>query len=694
MNNFYNGNMEQQVFDNKLFNDIIFKHGFPDGDKWKGAGVSVPVFSLRSKYSFGIGEFADLKYLADWCLKTGLKLIQILPINDTTTDNKWNDSYPYKTISIKALHPIYLNLSDMGELYDEEEKKRFEIIRKDLNAKEYVNYPEVMAVKNLFFKKIFNQTWNEVKNKADYINFFEENKDWLIPYAAFCYLRDKFKTADFSKWGKYKTYDENKIKILFANTKDKKNNIEIHYFLQYHLDRQLKDAVNYLHNKGIALKGDIPIGISPYSVEAWTEPQLFNLEVQSGAPPDSFSIKGQNWGFPTYNWDEMAKDNYKWWRNRLTHMSRYFDAYRIDHILGFFRIWEIPKTAVQGLLGYFNPAMPYSADDLRYNGIDFNEDRMTKPYIRSHLLQDIFGTCADEVRNKYLNEISSGYLELKPEFNTQRKITDYFTDTYPNPTEKEIRIREGLLELLSEVLFIKDPYTKDRYHPRIALQFTYSYRELPNYQKDAINHLYDDFFYRRNNDFWKHEALKKLSAIIKAGNMLVCGEDLGMVPPCTAEVMQQLRILSLEVQRMPKDPSQTFVNPAHNPYLSVDTTSTHDMSTLRGWWEENGTLSNRFYHEMLGHSEGAPFFAEPYVCQEIINQHLHSSSMWVVLPIQDYIAMDGELRWDQTQKEQINIPTNPDNHWCYRMYQSMEKLNEDSPFNEMLLEMITNSERK
>ena len=175
--------------------------------------------------------------------------------------------------------------------------------------------------------------------------------------------------------------------------------------------------------------------------------------------------------------------------------------------------------------------------------------------------------------------------------------------------------------------------------------------------------------------------------------MLVCGEDLGMVPACVPEVMQQLNILSLEVQRMPKNPCDTFVNPKDNPYLSVDTTSTHDTSTLRGWWEENGETTNRFYREMLGHYEGAPYFAEPYVCKEIIEQHLDSSSMLTILPIQDYIAIDGDFRWDETQREQINVPANSEHHWCYKMYQSLESLNERHEFNKILREMIEKAGR-
>lgn len=584
----------QNIFDTKVFK-VLYKNKIDIREGWKGAGVAVPVFSLKTKNSYGTGEFLDLKSLADWCAKVGLKMIQILPINDTRTDDSWDNSYPYKAISTKALHPIYLNLYEMGLLNDENDREYFEQQRTILNSKDFVDYPEVMKTKDAYFRKIFSQNWDKVRNRNDYKTFFEENKDWLVPYAEYC----------------------------SSHSSALSSQLELHYFLQYHLDKQLRNAVDYLHEKGVALKGDIPIGIGRDSVDAWMNPELFNMDCQAGAPPDAFATEGQNWGFPTYNWEMMEKDDYKWWRERLSQMSRYFDAYRIDHILGFFRIWEIPIESSHGTMGHFSPALP----------LDLYEDQQS-------------------------------------------------LSTFTSLSESQI-----------ESLFLRDKKDNNKFHPRINLHLTQTYNELSDIQKEEINKLYDDFFYRRNEELWKKEALKKLPKIIEASDMLVCGEDLGMVPACVPEVMQQLNILSLEVQRMPKKYGDTFVNPAHNPYLSVDTTSTHDTSTLRGWWEENGELTNRFYREMLRHYEGAPYFAEPWVCQEIIRQHLNSTSMWTILPIQDYIAMDGEFRWDATQREQINVPSNPRHHWCYKMHQSLESLNERQDFNEMLSNMIKESGR-
>jgi 4-alpha-glucanotransferase len=663
---------------------------YPVGN-WKGAGVAVPVFSLRTYDSFGVGEFNDLKKLVDWCVATGLKMIQLLPINETVATHSWLDSYPYKSITVRALHPMYLNLDSLGKLNNKKEQNAFNRLKIKLNKLTHVDYVEVTKAKSRYFKLIFDQTWNEVKETASYKDFYNENKDWLVPYAAFCYLRDQFKTSNFRKWKGWDTYEPAKIAELTDPTQEFHEHIAVHYFIQYHLDKQLQEAVDYAHSKGVGIKGDIPIGISPDSIEAWTEPELFNLKGQAGAPPDDFAVMGQNWGFPTYNWEEMARDGYRWWRTRLLMMEKYFDAYRIDHILGFFRIWEIPFDNLHGLLGYFKPSLPMTVSEIEDWGLWFDAERYTKPYIRGHFLHDFFGEYTDEVRRKYLTETEMDVYQLKAEVSTQRKIYNLFTPEgqLKDSKAKDVIIRDGLMSLLDEVLFIKDPYAPHRaYHPRIAFHYTFAYHDLDDETKGILNELYIHYFYKRHDEFWKHEAMTKLPTIVNASNMLVCGEDLGMVPESVPEVMAALNILSLEIQRMPKNPRVTFGHPSDAPYLSVCTTSTHDMPTIRGWWEEDREKSQRFYKHILGHNDQAPFFAEPWVCRQIIEQHLHSPAMWTIFPIQDLIAMDGNLRWDQTDKEQINKPSDPENKWQYRMILSLEELIRATEFNKMLKGLV------
>ncbi len=628
-----------------VLNDRAFRRTTPN---WKGAGVAVPVFSLRTEDDFGIGEFLDLKKLADWAVLTGQKMIQTLPINDTTLTHTNRDSYPYNAVSVFALHPIYINIERMGKL-TAAQKKAYKAKQAELNALPYADYQNVYDEKTKYFKALYKSEHEKLFSTDEYKYFFEKNKEWLEPYAAFLHKRDK-QPADY------------------------------YYFLQYHADRQLSEAVAYAHSVGVAMKGDIPIGISPDSVDAYTNPELFNLDASAGAPPDDFSISGQNWGFPTYNWDEMAKDGFSWWQRRFKKMQDYFDAYRIDHILGFFRIWQMPKTAVWGLCGHFSPAMPYSMQDLRYMGVSADRDRLTKPYIRRHFLNEVIGRDTEYALEHFLNQ-EGDIVWFKDEYDTQLKLQDWFDSLPDEEKEQRRNLLDALMYLHCEVLFVEDQRNHEMLHPRIALYQSHSYNELDDNQKRVLAGIHDEYFYRRHNDFWYHSAMSKLPTLIGATDMLVCGEDLGMVPECVPAVMHQLQILSLEIQRMPKDPKVAFAHPADAPYLSVCTTGTHDTNPLRAWWREDRAVTQRFYNEQMGWWGQAPEDMTPEIAEFIINQHMYSPAMWVILPLQDWLAVDGNIRLRDPEGERINVPANPRHFWKYRMHLSLEQLNQADAFN-------------
>ncbi len=649
------------------------------------AGTAIPVFSLRSKDSWGIGDFGDLRKMADWAAATGQRILQILPVNDTTMFHNWIDSYPYGGISIMALHPLYANinaiLSDSDISVD---LSAFENERKTLNELPELDYDKVSELKWTVLKLLFKHTGKEVMNSASYKSFIRKNKKWLRPYALFCVLRDKFGTADYTLWGKYEKYDP-----VFAVDFD---NLDLYIFVQYYLDKQLRETHKYLNSKGVILKGDIPIGITPMSVEAWTEPHLFKMDSQAGAPPDEFSVQGQNWGFPTYNWEVMEKDGYTWWKNRFANMARYFDAYRIDHILGFFRIWTIPREQTQGLMGYFDPAMPFTADEMRRWGLAFDYERMVKPYITPEIIKWVFNENASAIIEKYLQKRNGAQLlELKESFNTQRKISDHF-ETLPD-TEENNFIRNSLMDLVANVLFIPHPGTEDAYHPRISAQFNYSYKALDEDTKFAFNRLYDHFFYKRHNEFWYHQAMKKLPPLISATGMLCCAEDLGMIPDCVPPVMKELAMLSLEVQRMPKDKYKDFGDPSSYPFLCVCTTGSHDTSTLRGWWEEDRNVTNRFFNTVMGIQGEAPVYCEPWICRQVVMDHLKSPAMLCILPWQDWMSVSGTLRRENPHDERINIPAIVPHYWKYRMHMTIEDLLKEKEFNEFVKDMIAESGR-
>lgn len=576
---------------------------------WKGAGVVIPIFSLRSEGSFGVGDFGDLKMMVDWADKTNQRIIQVLPINDTNITHTWQDSYPYNSISIYALHPQYTDFRQLPELKDEKLKTKFKELQKELNVLPQIDYERMFTAKMEYLHELFTQEWATIKRRASYKEFFEQNKEWLVPYAAFCYYRDKYGTAEFSKWPKEAT----------ANSKELKANsqIDFWYFVQYNLDHQMRSAHEYARKHRVILKGDIPIGISRDGVEAWVEPKYFNLNGQAGAPPDPFSADGQNWGFPTYNWDEMLKDGCSWWVRRFRKMAQYFDAYRIDHVLGFFRIWEIPVPEKSGLMGQFAPALGMSKEEIEAYGVAFNDG-----------------------------------------------------------------------------LFLVDHKRKDRWHPRIAVQYQEAYQQLADDQKFNFNRLYNDYFYRRNNQFWYQEAMKKLPRLTQATRMLVCAEDLGMVPDCVPWVMNELRILSLEIQSMPKDPELRFGKLSRNPYRSVDTISTHDMATLRQWWDEDEERTQDYFSTMLHRGGSAPHPLPAWLAKDIVSRHLTCPSMLCLLSLQDWLSIDEKLRLPDANAERINIPANPRHYWRYRMHLSIEQLLAADDFNETIRTLITQSGRK
>ena len=388
----------------------------------------------------------------------------------------------------------------------------------------------------------------------------------------------------------------------------------------------------------------------------------------------------------------MAQDGFQWWKDRFGKMSEYFDAYRIDHILGFFRIWQIPLHAVHGLLGYFNPAMPYSAEELR-NSYDFwiDPDVQCKPLILEWMLTDFFGEYSEEAKQRFLERIGGDRYGLKPEFNTQQKVEEYFS--HEEQSEKNDRLKNALLGIIDDVLFIEDPYQRGHYHPRIAAQYTYQFRVLSDYERWCFNRMYTDFFYHRHNDFWYGKAMWKLPPLLDSTSMLACGEDLGMIPDCVPAVMSQLKILSLEIQRMPKDPKSEFGDTWHYPYHSVCTTSTHDMGGIRAWWETDHGVSQRFYNQVLHEGGEAPYFAEPWICDKILDLHLKSPAMLCILPLQDWLSSNGDLRRQNPADEQINEPANPRHYWRYRMHLSVEELMAEKAFNQSILSKIKNSDR-
>lgn len=663
----------------------------------RAAGVAIPVFSLRSAESLGTGEFADLMPLADWAAGIGLKMIQILPVNDTTSSGDWTDSYPYSAISAFALHPLYLRIDAIGHAMDAEFRRAHDDARARLNALECLDYVEVMQTKTALTRRIFATHHRKITAGARFRKFLRENREWLVPYAAFCVKRDEHATADFSRWGEWAVFDRAAADAMAAPEHPQWQEFCYHVWLQYELDLQLADAVRHLHRAGVILKGDLPIGVNRHSADTWAAPRAFKMDAQAGAPPDAFSTKGQNWGFPTYDWDAMRADGYAWWRARFSRLARYFDAYRIDHILGFFRIWQIPLDQLDGVMGWFDPAMPVHIDEIRARGIPFDFNRCCRPYIRAHFLADVFGDTADEALRHHLADCGGGFYQLRPHVATQRLIARHFessaADANTPASRRAARLRDGLMSCAAEVLFHEVPGSHGTlFHPRCAMQLTRSFLELDHDVKCRLDDLHVDYFHRRQEGFWQARGCEKLPAMRRASGMLLCGEDLGMVPDCVPGVMRELGILSLEIQRMPKSATAHSADPAHAPYLSVVSTSTHDMPVLRSWWRHDSRARTGFAWRMFG--EAFPPLELPgEAAARIIADHLDSPAMWAVFPLQDLLAIDENLRHPDPDAERINDPSVMPHYWRYRMHLDIAQLAAAEAFNTNLRERIAQSGR-
>ena len=626
---------------------------------WRAAGVAVPLFSLRSTHSYGVGDFGDLRRMVSWAAATGMKLIQLLPVNDTSLSHTWSASNPYRIISAFALHPQYMDLEALGSLRKKSRMTMYYRQRQELNALPYSDYEAVERVKGAYIREIYDEKGKATIESKEFKRWLEENREWLEPYALWLNRRS--------------AHDDD---TLFV------------YYVQYHLHLQLKTAADEARSKGIFIKGDLPIGVNHESVETSLHPEFFNLDCQMGAPPDTFSQNGQNWRFPTYNWSQTELTT--WFRRRLCWMAQYFDAVRIDHVLGFFRIWEIPENAVDGLMGHFSPALPMTVGEIEYFGLSFRKDFLTRPFINDRVLDRLFGLHATYVREHFLVNRSYGLYDLKSAYDTQKKVRAYFEG---KGDENSLWIRDGLYRLISGVLFLEDPHQPEMYHPRIGAYREPVFDALTAEEKDAYMRLYNNYYYQRHNHFWASMAIRRLKDIYGESKMLCCAEDLGMLPDGVGHVLDQLRMLSLEIQSMPKQNGFEFAHLNANPYRSVATITTHDMSPLRLWWEESPERTQRYYVTMIQKQGHAPEHLPAHLAEEIVARHLYCPSMLCVLSLQDWLAMDGELRSKSPREERINIPGDTHNRWKYRMHLTLEELLDATRYNNKVRTMITRSKR-
>lgn len=524
--------------------------------KWKCAGTAVPLFALRTASDFGIGDFADIPKIVDWATRTGQHIIQFLPLNDTTSLDSCHMSHPYNPVSAFALHPIYVRPPKAGVLSDKKLMARFTQRAMHLNSMKSIDYGGVLRLKIDYMRAIYEDNIQVILEDVAFSDFVAANASWLRPYAAFCILRDSNETQCFEHWGAYSVYDEDKVSAFLEAQSHEANFV---FFYQYTLHKQLAEAVRYAHEHNVLLKGDLPIGVSPHSVDVWCAPAMFDMSRQAGAPPDYFSQHGQVWGFPLYDWKAMEQDGYSWFKARVRNMAQYFDCCRLDHVMGYFRMWAVPLGQSEGACGHYVPCIP----------------------------------------------------------------------------DVPIEVNELL---------------------------------------------------------WKQNGLNHLGAIVGATSMLLCGENIGTVPAGADDVLKQLGVLSLEIQQLPRD-GYPFRWPDTYPYMSVCSTSNHDMNVLRSWWKHDYTAAQQLYDLVLHHDLTAPDEATPDMCEEILAQNLGSSSMLAIFPIQDWLSIDADLRNPDPDSERVNNPMSLDNRWDYRMHIPLETLVAAAEFNKRVRMLIAQSGR-
>ena len=685
-------------------------------ERWRAAGIALPVFSIRNKGGF-CGQFSDLPALGAWCKSCGFSLLQLLPVCDTSVKKNWRDSYPYSSLCVFALHPMYLDVSDlmtangyehgvtendnMNECMNEKNtgNKSINISNTNVGHVADVDYEATMAHKLGAARQAFDECGEETLRSKEYEAFRRSNAHWLLHYAVFCFLRDFFRTAEHWKWGVYAKPTAEMIEHLTHPDREWYQTIRFHCYLQFKLHQQLYAASRALKKMGVVLKGDLPIGVDKCSVDTWQHPKLFRMHTNTGAPPDYFDPKGQNWGFPTYNWEAMAEDDYAWWRQRLAHMSQYFQAYRIDHILGFFRIWELPGTGKTGILGRYRPSLGYTRAELERQGL-WDIDRLADPFITDELLHELLDDpeVEHEVKMRFLEPSPGNRYRFKDRYNSESamfslKCRPGLPDATALDTE---RTRAALILLSQNVCLIKDqddPHNK--FYPRFNLVDTASFQYLHDeHWKNILRSMHDESFFGSRSDYmWREQALQTLPMMQGASDMLVCGEDLGFIPPCVHPIMEELGIVGLRIQRMPSEEGEEFGDPESYGYMTVASPSSHDTTNFRAWYLEDEDRRDRYCAQFGLPAGDAPGQCSPDTVRAVVRQHLNSPSMLAIFSIQDIIGMSRTLPQRDPDQETINVPSNPEHYWRYRMHVSVADLVGDQELTSALRALIQGSGR-
>lgn len=649
-------------------------------------GTAIPVGALRAAQSCGIGEFPDLVPFAEFCAESGIDLIQLLPVNDTGTE-----SSPYSALSAFALHPIYLRIGDLPEaapfaaeiakLADRHEyRKRFA-------------YRELREEKLALLREIFDANEKSIASGAELAEWIDKNP-WIVEYAVFKNLKRKNFESSWKSWDRMRSPSHAEIRERWESPAKRGDHL-FYAWIQMRLDEQFAAAVAACEKLGVAIKGDIPIMMNEDSCDAWANPEFFRDDLRAGSPPDGMNPLGQNWGFPIYNWDNLRSTGFAWWKDRLRHAARYYHAYRIDHILGFFRIWSIPSPECSGYLGWPTPHTPITQNELAERG--FTGDRLRwlcEPHVPTRAIEEVNGfdyRGAHEILSRVMDRIGDEELwRFKKGIGGEKDIRGA---DLPDAA-KETLARKWRDRMLQDTG--RDAHGKPMYEPIWNFRDTTAWGSLSGEEKDSLESLIRAKA-AQDDALWEAQANELLGALTSCVDMLPCAEDLGSIPACVPRTLEKLGILSLKVIRWERrwdEAGQPFRDPASFPALSVATTSVHDSSTLRGWWEqENGARDFLSFWppERYGYPDGTSdtFRARysPEVAAFVLSTIAKTSSNLFVLPTQDFLALSPDYYRDESDAERVNVPGSvTDFNWTYRLPERIEDLME----NKQLIAAIRN----
>lgn len=653
----------------------------------KITGVVVPLGALYTKENPIIGEFADLVPFAQFCKQSGLKLIQLLPINDTGTQ-----SSPYSGLSAFALHPIYIRISQVpgfDQLYakDAKFKKQYDSFVSNHKYSLRYDYDNILNKKITLLQMLYEQTptgttGEPVEELAKWI----KKNSWIKTYAVYKNLKWKYMQASWKSW---LVEDQHKTAEEIAKLWDKKAFKKEHLFYawtQFIADQQFTQAVDAVHAEGILLKGDMPILMNEDSCDIWAFPEFFNQNLKAGSPADGENPTGQNWGFPTYNWKNLKDADYVWWKDRLKTASKYYDAYRLDHILGFFRIWAIPATDCNALNGHTEPYACFKKDNLYELGFDDDRIRwLSKPHIPTGVVEEI--TWNHEIAHKILEILCEriGNEELWLFKNSVKGSQQIWDTSFGELCNQDgaFRIKQKLVEYWSNRTLLE--VAKNKYIPLWTYGQSTSWGTLNETEKSGLLKLFEAVN-KKNEKLWKKQADEIFTAITSDIKMIPCGEDLGVGIECVPKTMAQHNILGLRVVRWCRKwekEGQPYIPFEDYTPLSVTTTSVHDSTTIRSWWdgEKSSDISHQSSEKLsvreLIDEESDAF--TPEVAEKILAAGAKSASMWYVNPLQDYLYMNKEYWLENADDERINVPGSVNQfNWTYRIPCSVEALNEDS----------------